>query len=411
MFRIDKKKLNSLAKNDGLRVIAAIVVIFFGLIINNFSLSQIMDWKYFSSIILAAFFLFVIEILQKKLLNYTEDVVKLTEEYDKLVEKYHNVNFVTTNNNCKLLIEEIADLRNKEIAFIDDNEYGNKYCLPKVVDRNFNQIFRSHSTSQIGNVKSIRLKDFKDDGDKAIFYTHRVTYYDLAATNLACDYEFERSLTVRELYEPGTYFSSIKNSKLANRLGFDFFFITKDNYILFVYRDSKKVMAKNTFSFSLSNNFNIDEDKVTFDYINKSINDVIYKSVFSDKDNSSNCSLNIEWNFLYRDIHHCGVPKILVVASIDKSLNDILYSNVFNDKLRADKNNLWINVNSFDIENFENDILTFNETEKKNDIIVADLKYNFKWYKRHNHRGFTSDGLKTTPAIVGALYLFLKKYN
>lgn len=113
---------------------------------------------------------------------------------------------------------------------------------------------------------------------------------------------------------------------------------------------------------------------------------------------------------MYRDIHHCGVPKILVIASIDKSLSDIFDSNVFNDKLRADKNNLWVNVNSFDIENFENDILTFKETENKNDIIVADPKYNLKWYKRHNHRGFTPDGLKTTPAIAGAWYLYLYKY-
>lgn len=96
MFSFDKKKLNSLAKNDGLRVIAAVIIIFIGLLINNFSLSQIMYWKYFSSIILAAVFLFVIEILQNNLLNYTEDVVKLSQDYDTLVKKYYNVDFVTT---------------------------------------------------------------------------------------------------------------------------------------------------------------------------------------------------------------------------------------------------------------------------------------------------------------------------
>ena len=147
MFSFDKKKLNSLAKNDGLRVLAAIIIIFIGLLINNFFLNQIMDWKYFSSIILTAVFLFMIEILQKNLLNYTEDAVKLSQDYGELVKKCYNVDFVTTKNDYKLLVEEISDLRGKEIIFDDDNDDRNKYNLPKVVDRNINLIFKSHSTS------------------------------------------------------------------------------------------------------------------------------------------------------------------------------------------------------------------------------------------------------------------------
>ena len=411
MFKIDKKKLNWLVKNDGLRVTAAIVIILIGLSINNFSLNQIMDWKYFSSIILAAVFLFVIEILQNNLLNYTEDIVKLSQDYNALVNKYYNVDFVITKNYCKILVEEIADLRNKEIVFTDDNNDDNKYSLPKVVDKNFITIFKSHSTSKIHNVKSIRLKDFSVEVNKVTFYTHRVTYYDLAVTNLACDYEFEKSLSVRELYEPGPYFTSIKNSKLANRLGFDFFLITKDGYILFVYRDSKQVMAKNTFSFSLSNNINIDEDKISFDFIDKNINNLINISIFANKECCSKCDLDIRWNFIYRDIHQCGVPKILISVLINEELKDIMGSNSFSNKLRSDNNNLWVNINALDLDNFLNDKLTLKRSGNESDLIVADSKYSFSWYKRHNYRGFDSEGLKTTPAISGALYLYLKKYK
>ena len=161
MISLDKKKLNKVAKSDGLKVITAFIVIIIGLLINNFSLKQIMDWKYFSSIILAAIFLFVIERIQGNILNYTEDTVKLSEDYDKLVEKYNNVNFVTTDNEEKLLIEKIDDLSDKTIIFEDDNSENKKYNIPKVVDNNFNLIFKSHSTSKISNSKSIRLKDYK----------------------------------------------------------------------------------------------------------------------------------------------------------------------------------------------------------------------------------------------------------
>ena len=59
--------------------------------------------------------MFIIEILQKNLINYTEDVVKLSQDYGELVKKYYNVDFVTAKNVFKLLVEEISDLRGKEI--------------------------------------------------------------------------------------------------------------------------------------------------------------------------------------------------------------------------------------------------------------------------------------------------------
>lgn len=409
MTNKNKKKLNDFARKDYIKVLLSIIIVFVGLITSSFNINLFFDWKYFSSIIIAAMFLFVGDIIQKIIINKTEDVSKITEDYSELVKQYENVKFIKTNND-NILIEEICRFNNKSVVVIDKSN-EKKYELPKVVDRNYIKILNSHSTSNIKNRKTVRLDDVVETNNEIQLLLSKNTYFDLAVTNLSCDYEFDNNLTVRNLYEPGPYMTPLSDSKMANRLGFDCFIKTKDDYILFVYRDSKKIMAKNTFSFSFSSSIESLNDEYSYESLCNYINTKIYNNIFCSKVDET--IVKTKWLSLYRDIQQCGLPKLLILCEIDKKLKDLLLDNSFSNAIINNKNNIWIKMDTFDRDFFTNNVL-FVKSDKNDakHLLVSNNSISLAQYRHIHSKGFVRSGLRTSPAISGCLILlFNSLYN
>lgn len=210
--------------------------------------------------------------------RYTEESVKLTDDYASLAKKY-NVNKKQMvsfgEGDDKVFLPEIV-LKSRKLSddpfdiniIADTNEKGvvKRYNLPKQVADNSEKLFGAHKYSTIYNNLNIRLNDFKagEDGKSVALTYGFTTYLDSMITNRAMDYKFKGGRTVREIYEPGPIISPLSTSKLSNHLGFNGFVELRDNTIVFIHRGKNVSIGKKTWSqsvgASLKTKYCLDED-------------------------------------------------------------------------------------------------------------------------------------------------------
>lgn len=407
MYKL-KKILYKFASNDLINVLLAVLALMIGFVFFGLNLNNILDWKFFYSIVVFFIFYKIVDKIQKIIFNLTEDAIKLTEDYDWLISKYYNVDFISINdyvnsiNKRYICIQEVKRFNfGEKIRFIYT---GNKYQLPKVIDKNFDLILNSHSTSKINNALTVRIKSF--DNKTNTIELEDSSYYDTAVTNLAADYYFKANQSVRELYEPGPFLSDINTSRMGNRFGYDCFYMTNDNYLLFAYRNNNKIMAKNTFTFSFSNNikynkyndFN-DMSDVSDNILNSIYKDIINDIKFCDK-------INIELVSLYRDIQQCGLPKLFFLVRLNQNFDDIQLR--FNNTHNIRKNNkyFWININNINYMSINNNVFSLKDPSSfyNKNISILDFISNINLIV-----SLKSNKILSTPAITGCLAI-LKSY-
>lgn len=267
-----RKDLYRFLQNGGLTVVFSgmilCMLIVFLLITGNRNMDSLMDITIFSSIVVAMVLNSLSGLCSKWLLNWLEDDIKLTTEYDRLMSKYQADMYSYSNHmaDAKNLAvwEKEKNRPTPQVRFpvieyiqllqcqVEIQDSTHMYQLPEQIKDHFDEIFSAHNTSHIYNQFNIRVDSWALDGNTFRICTSRTTYFNSLVTNRAMDYQWSNGVTVRDMLEYGPFPHTLMESQLSNHLGFNGFVISSDDYIPFVKRSNHMSVGKNTYGTSVS---------------------------------------------------------------------------------------------------------------------------------------------------------------
>lgn len=253
LYQLCKKYVNASNINIVILCILILIMFFKGFGQEEYDFSSFFD----VSIIFSFFLLFVCEVLANIISSWImkkcEDAVKLTEDYEKLNRKYCRESLISYN---KVQFPEICLAKRKvgdkpfDMEFEFDVEHP-VYQLPGQVADHSEELMEAHSYSTIYNNMNVRLNDCIQQGNKIKLLYSSTTYFDSLVTNRAMDHPI-KGKSIREIYEPGPFLSSLSESKMSNHLGFNGFIELAEGKIIFTHRNINVSIGKGTLSTSIS---------------------------------------------------------------------------------------------------------------------------------------------------------------
>lgn len=176
---------------------------------------------------------------------------KVKDVYSKDFKKTEkDISFYKNGNLFLPTVNVFANINgNTDIVFNDSTEH---FLLPDYLISNAEKLLAAHKTSNTYNEDTIRLYDLTASNNRLTLHTQRSTYFHMLITNRCMDYDFNESVTVRELYEYRDTISPLNQSKLGNQIGINGLILTSDGYVLVEKRDYQKTTWKNKFAQSIS---------------------------------------------------------------------------------------------------------------------------------------------------------------
>lgn len=290
----------------------------------------------------------------------TEDANKLTQDYKNLIKKYCRSNlysFTNTDNSKVIFPCEVLYLRrlyqDELYIDIDHSNSSHRYTLPNQVSEYSSSLMKAHSNSIIYNNQNVRIDSIQKKADHRIVVKYsKTTYFDSLITNRAMDYVIFDGKSLREIYEPGPFFSSLEESKFSNHLGYNGLVELSDGNFIFVKRNSNVSTAKNMWSLSISASYKAiygldDQQHLTTEYISNAINKEIsdeLKIQISDEHKTLYKSII----GFYRDYVEGGKPHFVFYYKTPNYNKDQFLNN-FNYAIRgrAKKRNVVIDGDKF----------------------------------------------------------------
>lgn len=249
-----------------------------------------------------------------------EDCTKLTTDYDMLVKKYCREKFIEYQGSIFPVICQVFR-RKEEIKFdIRFCYFDQKYELPKQIADNSSYIMEAHSFSKVYNNMNIRINDICTDENKVTISYSMTTYFDSLITNRAMDFPLENNKSIREIYEPGPFLSTLSESRLSNHIGFNGFIELADRKVILVVRNGDVSIGKHTLAgsigASLKTKYCLNEDRrLTNAGISNAIRREIYDELRIEIDESIDlCDTVFAF---YRDIVEGGKPQFLFYYKSD----------------------------------------------------------------------------------------------
>lgn len=306
----------------------------------QFSLDSFLDVGILVSFLLVAVCELIASLLGNLIGTKCEDATKLTEDYDKLCKKYPREEFVMLGDKkCPVIC--LCLRKRKDAPFtliIRENDERKRYELPSQVADRSDDIMNAHRYSKIHNNWNIRLDDLQQNGNEISLIYSTTMYFDSLITNRAMDYDWGNGKTVREVYEPGPFLSTLSESKLSNHLGFNGFIETADGQIIFVMRYGKVSIGKRTLANSIGAAMKTryclnDEKQFDKEGLDNAIRGEIkdeLKLEISDSDDLCDCIFGF-----YRDVVEGGKPQFLFYYKTDWDSEKI--KKALKDGIKEDK--------------------------------------------------------------------------
>lgn len=202
------------------------------------SLSNLINFTMFSSVIIALLVDKVIDYTLKVVENRLEDKKKLTTEYEKLVERYkpRGKLFVaqSSDEEGKTFPAIVYNLENstQRIQIIDDD--CKQYSMPFLLIEHYSELMSAHRTSDLKNNQMIRVDNACLSDTGLTLRTSRTMYFDSMVANRAMDFECSDGFKVRDYYAQGLRDIELSKSLLSNHLGVGGFILTADEKVVFI---------------------------------------------------------------------------------------------------------------------------------------------------------------------------------
>jgi len=271
--------------------------------------------------------------LEKIIKNFYEDKEKLTQDYIGLTKRYSKEKMISNNQlvypevdlgMCDICLYSVNSEESIDKIEIQDNALS-FYNLPGILENNFIDIIQVHDSSTTYNNINIRVRDMEIKSGKLSMITERTYYYYSLVTNRAADYKWNQDgVSVRELLEPGPFITPLKQSALSNHLGFNGFIISKDGYIVFVYRKKDTSIGKRTYGDSIGASL---KTKYALDsngsFSKEGLRDAILGEIHDELRIKTSDVTSIKIISAYRDLVECGKPQLLFYSEIDLCAKDI----------------------------------------------------------------------------------------
>lgn len=263
-----------------------------------------------------------------------EDTSKLSINYEALVKKYSREKLIEYQGTkfpviCLTLRTAGSDKYDIHIHYSEE-----KYRLPKQIADNSDHIMKAHSFSTVYNNMNVRVNSILTDRSKISIDYSMTTYFDSLITNRAMDYPFKNGKTIREIYEPGPFLSTLSESKLSNHLGFNGFVETADEKFIFVLRNNSVSIGKNTLANSIGASLKVkycldDDRRLTLAGIENAIRKEIRDELRIHIEENNSLSEGIF--AFYRDIVEGGKPQFLFYYKCNQ-----FTSEQFEDRFHSD---------------------------------------------------------------------------
>ena len=266
-----------------------------------------------------------------------EDPLKLTIDYQRLAEKYsrsdlEKVFYQKGIPPKKFPVVRLAFRKINEKPFnieICGNNKEKQYKLPQQICDMSAHLMKAHRQSYCYNRQVIRLDDLEyNSGAIKLLYSN-TTYFNSLVTNRAMDYDLKEGYrSIREIYEPGPFISSLRESQLSNHIGYNGIIETSDNMIILTKRSNNvsigKTMLSTSIAASLKTEFAYNNQKeLTLEGISNAIKEELSQELFIkiNKDEEMDKTIFA----FYRDLVEGGKPQFLFYHKLkDKTFADIL---------------------------------------------------------------------------------------
>lgn len=309
---------------------------------NELYLESFLSISTFCAITIAFICEFIAEFIISFFESKFEDSLKLTDNYQDLIKKYRRVKlFEYKGEIFPTICLQSRKYSDAPFHFVfDHSRFKHKYELPSQIAANSDYLMKAHSHSHIYNQLTIRLDNIEQmNGDTIISYS-QTSYFDSLITNRSIDYCWENGKSIREIYEPGPFISSLKKSKLSNHIGFHCFLETNDGKIILVKRKENVSVGKRTWGASVGASLKAmyaldDNQQLTFKGISNAIKMEIFDELYINVGDSVDLSQCIF--AFYRDLVEGGKPHFLVFYKLDNYSFEDFKSN-FNTKYMKQNN-------------------------------------------------------------------------
>jgi len=292
--------------------------------------TEVFELSAFSAVLLESTLITLSTLLCKQLANKVEDPSKLNCDYDNLVDLYCDSkgNMLIDDNGKYIPVIFETSICDKNIEINDCP--SKEYQLPQIAVQYYEHLLSAHQTSNIYNNINVRVSEWHETNSAFVISTGRTTYYNGLVTNRAMDYEIEKGITIRQLYECGPYIHKLEHSVLSNHLGFNGFLESEDHFFAFVYRQKNTSIGKRTWGNSvgacLKSKYALKDNLLSIEGLENG-----FLSEFEDEIKIKRQDLNDIGSQLrkiivisaYRDLVEGGKPQLFVYAKSNLGKNDI----------------------------------------------------------------------------------------
>lgn len=300
-----------------------------------------------------------------------EDKNKVSTDFTANKKIYTNENYIQKitfedGSIYKFLYSGESKIINK-LNIIDNKDI--MYTPTDIMVNNYTKLFSAHRGSFKKNFFTVKIDEMELSNNELNIKSSRSTYFSHLISNRVIDFPFEKSLTLRKIYEPGPKLTSLSQSKLSNHLGIIGLIKTSDNYFL-VNRRSKTGSTSKDFlvapvSLPLFGDY---ESNVTEEYIKNTIINRVNSQIDCSEDKTDVVD-KIVFTGYGRDIYEGGKPHIFLLVEINITKDE--YINRLN-KTRKNKKSIDYDSRTFAIKKdglgFHKDYLVINHHTLKSTI-------------------------------------------
>lgn len=434
-----KKRLNVISNANVWKLFFIVIFIVFVILVYGNLLDEGKTFRDYIelNVIISFFIAFGCEWLSNVVSSYlrrkTEDKLKETTDYKTLSNKYmldkyanngstiHGSEFDEACDKDKkkhqiiiypIIIlgfwkDKIININFKGKEDLNNDNHIAKYSLPVELEKHYDALFDAHRGSNIYNCLHARVNEININEDNVDIEWEYTTYFDSLLTNRAIDYPINNILTVREMYEPGPFISSLKDSKLSNHLGFNGL-IEIDNKLILIKRCNNVSIGKGLWQTSTNSSFKvkygvIDENKINRESLSNAIKNEIRDELRIEFKNEKEDLCDGIFAF-YRDLVEGGKPQFLYSFKIDTNNpncitsdgKDITCSQDILKYFKSQVKGVHFNKNMM----FDGNVVEFIDI---NDLANAYYDYNFFRLKGSN------TCYKMTPSNIVSILLLLER--
>lgn len=176
-----------------------------------------------------------------------EDRQKVNEDNNLMKKTYSKSyqNYLSFNESEDILV--YYDLHENISSIIIEDNFEKHFEPNETIHTYYHKLYSAHRGSFKTNNFMLRVDDFNINERGVLkLKTSRTTYFNHLVTNRVIDFPFEKSLSLRLLFEPGPFINNLNTSNFSNHLGLIGLIYTSDGYIILNHRSGTGTVSKNS---------------------------------------------------------------------------------------------------------------------------------------------------------------------